>query len=162
MKRYEELTKEQIANILNSDLKETYMYLGKIITCYHDTTLTLCNLYSIVGDNELFDNEDECKAKIKSMFLQETQECRKNRNRKDFYAIGHLDPNTNKVYYEGGLQGLGQSMGYTATNLENAWWFESLDELCAFLKKYCYTDGSIIVEVPRYKLYHEITGHWLV
>ena len=164
MKRFiKELTKQELEKILNSDLTDWEMYFGYKIITHLDTSLELCNIYTIEGDTELFDDFREAREKAKRLFIKSVED-NPNRYKGRAWCIAHIDRNADELafYYEGGLNGIGQNMGYTATgNIENALWFETLDDLCAFLKSYCYNDGAIIKEVSFNFLYEKITGKYI-
>jgi len=163
MKTFKDLTEKEIDKILHSDMCDEYMYLGTKIVRHCDTSLTLCDLFTIDGETTIFDNESEVEETIKTKFLKDTKERWENRNLKRCFAVGHYDTQTHKLNYEEGLHGIGQSFGYWSTaHVERAWWFNSMQELCEFLDKYCYRDKCVIIDVPTKWIYEKLTGRYLI
>ena len=172
MIKYEDLTKEQICRILNTSMKDKYMRWGYNITRFCDTTLTLCDLFEVEGCDEIFDNEDEVIAKAKEMFLDSVETRWKERKLypplKPRYCIAQFDAQAKyegrlELYYEEGLHGLGQSLGYWATkDITHAQWFDSFEEVAAFLKSYCYNDEVVIITVPTKSLWEKEKGTYLI
>lgn len=171
-KKYEDLTKEQICKILASTMKDEYMRWGYKVIRHCDTSLELCDLFTLQDCNEIFDNEDEVIAKAKEMFLDAVEKRWHDHKcyppLKPRYAIAKFDAQAKyegrlKIYYEEGLHGIGQSFGYWSTaDITHAQWFDSFDEVAEFLKKYCYNDEVIIQEVPTKLLWEKEKGTYLI
>jgi hypothetical protein len=169
MIKYEDLTKEQICNILDTNMKDKYMRWGYNITRFCDTSSKLCDLFVIGGCDEIFDNEEEAIAKAKEMFLESVENSWKDKKLlKTRYCIAQFDAHEKhegrlELYYEEGLRVLGQSFVYWATKeITNARWFDSLDEVAEFLKSYTYNDEVVIVTVPIKSLWKKEKGTYLI
>lgn len=167
MKTLKDLTQQQIDKILTSDMKDTYMRYGYEVTRHCDTTLTLVDIFTIKGQTELFDDVFKVEEKCKQLFIEEVEN-NPNRCKGSVWLIGHVDLDRTekrsiKYTYEGGLQGIGQSMGYMAcANYKDALWFNSLDEVCEYLKHYCYNDEAVLISLYKGWLYEQITGKRLL
>ena len=162
-KTLETLTEKEYDRVMKSDMVDTYMYLGKTITEHCDTSMCLCDIYEISGCDEKFDNILKVYERIKEMFIKETKDLWDKRKLPSVFVLAHIKNEALKegkleLYYEGGLHGIGQSLSYHATNIDNAWWFYSVEELCDFLKMYCYRDEAVIKQVDFREIYERLTG----
>ena len=166
-KTINELTEREFRKVMNSDYKDTFMRYGYTITAHIDTSLELCDIYTIEGVDDLFTTEEEALNKCIELFKNEV-ESNPNRFKGEAWAIGHIDQDQvrqGKVafYYEEGLHGLGQELSYHAVrDIACALWFNNLDEVCQFLKQYCYNDEAILISVSKRQVYEALTGVYLL
>ena len=167
MKTLNDLTAKQFEKIMRSDMTENFMRYGYEITRHCDTSLELVDLFTIKGCDDIYDREEKAEAKCKQLFIEEVENNPK-RFKGEVWLIAHIDYEAKRqgkveFYFEGGLQGVGQHLGYTACkHKERALWFNTLDEVCEFLKHYCYNDESILVKLYKGSFYEKLTGKYLL
>lgn len=167
MKTLNDLTAKQFEAILRSDMTENFMRYGYEITRHCDTTLTLIDLFTIKGCDDIYDREEEAEARCKQLFIEEVENNPK-RFKGDVWLIGRLDEKAKyngniDLYFECGLQGIGQDMGYTLSKKkEHALWLKSLDEVAYFLKRYCYNDEVVLIKLNKGTFYEKLTGKYLL